>query len=307
MEKHTNEELVELIRNSTGKDQEDYLVMLYNQNYGMIRQICKSYSAFECIEDLEQEGFFGIRNAVDHYDPEKGSFIGYAAQWIRQAVRRYIDECGSVLRLPVHIRDKIFRYNQVVRDHERQYGAAPTTDVLMRALCVNKSQLRQIKKYSLLVCTVSLDKSVSAGDDAFSLGDMIADSYDQYEMINDKVDDELAKSVLWGEVAQLDEKHSNIILKRFKHNQTLKEIADSIGITAEGARRLQNHALQKLRRSDKIRMYAEDYIAAKAYQGTGLSTFLSSGTSVTERTALKIYDSNIRSYHKTIELNEREE
>ena len=94
MPNHTNEELVELVRNSTGKDQENYLAMLYNQNYKIIHKICKNYSAFECIEDLEQEGFIGLQIAVDRYDPGKGAlFLSYATFWIRQSIKRYLDEC----------------------------------------------------------------------------------------------------------------------------------------------------------------------------------------------------------------------
>lgn len=42
------------------------------------------------IDDLMQEGYLGMCNAVDHYDLSAGvPFHSYASLWIRQGVRRY--------------------------------------------------------------------------------------------------------------------------------------------------------------------------------------------------------------------------
>lgn len=302
MPKHTNEELINLIRNSTGEDQGNYLAILYNQNYGMIHKICKNYSAYECIEDLEQEGFFGLRIAVDRYDPEKGVlFLSYASFWIRQAVRRYLDECGSVLRLPVHLRDQIIQYEQITKKHQREYGRNPTNEELMQALSVDRKKLQQIKNYSVLIRPASLDKVISAEDDSFSLGDMIADPGDQYQDLDDLMDAETKKRMLWDEVDQLGEKQAEVIRKRFQQDLSIKEIAESNGVTEWNVRGIQERALRKLKRSSKIRLYAEEYISAKAYSGTGLSAFRSSGTSATERTALDLYERSLENYCRQLD------
>lgn len=291
MSKFTNEELVDLIRNSTGKEKENYLAILYNQNYGMIHKICKIFSEYDCIEDLEQESFFGLKTAVDRYDPGKGVlFMSYASYWIRQTARRYLDECGSVLRLPVHLRDQIFQYDQVIKDFQKRNGREPTKTELMKALGVDSKKLQQIKKYAVYIRPASLDKVISMEDDTFTLGETVADPEDQFQNLDDQLDEEILKQTLWDEVDQLEEKQADLIRKRFKQNKTLKETADSMGTTIEGARSIQRRALQKMKRSSNIRQYAEEYLSSNAYNGTGLSAFLSSGTSATERTALDLYD-----------------
>lgn len=46
-------------------------------------------------EDLTQAGYLGVARAIETYDPDKGSFVGYAQQWIRHFIRR---TCESGVR-----------------------------------------------------------------------------------------------------------------------------------------------------------------------------------------------------------------
>ena len=285
----TNEELVEQIRNSTGKDQSDLLMQLYNRNYGMIHKIAKQFSAFESIQDLEQQAYFGLRIAVDRYDPGKGVlFLSYATFWIRQSIKRYLDECGSVLRLPVYLREKIFQYDQIIKSHQRQFGKEPTNAELMRALSVDRKRLQQIKKYAVLIQPASLNKVISEDDDTYTLQDAIADPADHFQEIDDQVDNKILKNAIWNEVDLLGADPADVIKRRFRDQETLQAIGDVYGVSKERVRKILNDALRKLRLSKKIRQYADEY-SAKAYSGTGLSAFLSSGSSSVERAAIDHY------------------
>ena len=300
MSKYTNEELVDLIRSSTGKDRDEYLIMLYEQNTGIIYKIGAPYAEVSredkerLMEDLLQEGFIALQIAVDHYDPDKGSFVGYASIWIRQMIRRYLDNCGSVLRLPVYLREKIFQYIAVLRDYQREHGQEPTNDELMEILSVDRKKLQQIENYSVLLRTASLDKVIGVDGDAFTLGDMVADPNDQYQNLDDQMDDEIVKRTLWKEVDSLGDQHAEIIRLRYQDQKTLQTVGDELGITRERVRKIESEALRRLKRSEKIKRYAEEYVSAKAYRDTGLTAFRLSGTSATERTAINLYDRDIK-------------
>ena len=89
-----NEQLVTRIR--AGVDVAENMLALYEQMKGLICIIARRYQAYGELEDLQQEGFFGLYAAVDHYDPERGSFGTCAALWIRQTIVRYLEEHGNM-------------------------------------------------------------------------------------------------------------------------------------------------------------------------------------------------------------------
>ncbi len=60
------------------------------------------------IMDAIQEGNLGLMRAVEKFDPGfEAKFATYAVWWIRQGVARAIADQGRVVRLPVHIHDKV--------------------------------------------------------------------------------------------------------------------------------------------------------------------------------------------------------
>lgn len=67
----TNEELVARIR--AGVDETENMLKLWQQNRGLIHTIARKYAAYEDIEDLEQQGYIGLCDAVQGYRPEEGA------------------------------------------------------------------------------------------------------------------------------------------------------------------------------------------------------------------------------------------
>ena len=121
----TNEQIVAEIRN--GYSVTDHMQILYENNLPLIKRFIKPYTAYENMEDLLQEAYFGLTEAVKHYETsENVLFMTYAGYWIRQAVQRYLEKCGSVVRIPSHTRQKIARYKKTVQELEQELGRVPT-------------------------------------------------------------------------------------------------------------------------------------------------------------------------------------
>lgn len=94
----TNEELV--IRIQSGEDVGNNMALLYGQVKNFIRSIAWQYRDSGEMEDLEQEGYLALYPAIDNFDPDAGCrFLTYAAPWIRQAMRRYLQNSGGCVRL----------------------------------------------------------------------------------------------------------------------------------------------------------------------------------------------------------------
>lgn len=109
----TNEELVKRIRG--GSLVSDSMQLLYEKNLPLIKQCIKLYAAYEPMEDLLQESYFGLYEAVQHYETsENVLFMTYAPYWIRQAVIRYIEKCGSTVKISGNARQKTAKYKKAV-------------------------------------------------------------------------------------------------------------------------------------------------------------------------------------------------
>jgi RNA polymerase sigma factor (sigma-70 family) len=56
--------------------------------------------------DLVQEGMLGLVRAAETFDAEKGAFSTYGSYWIRQHATRFLQNRGSVVRIPIHLQDR---------------------------------------------------------------------------------------------------------------------------------------------------------------------------------------------------------
>ena len=97
----SNEELVERIRN--GYHVTENMQVLYENNLPLIKKFIKPYAYYESEEDLLQEAYFGLWEAVRHYESsENVLFMTYARYWIKQSIQRYMENSGSILRISAH-------------------------------------------------------------------------------------------------------------------------------------------------------------------------------------------------------------
>lgn len=119
-----NEQLVSRIQG--GDNEAENMLQLWKQNKGFIATIARRYSAGAEMEDLEQEGYIALCEAVQHYDPERGmSFIGYAAFWIKRRMRICADNSRTV-RLSFNAGDEVWQYQKIMREYRQEYGCDPS-------------------------------------------------------------------------------------------------------------------------------------------------------------------------------------
>ena len=114
----TNECIVVAVQ--AGDNEAENMLQLWRQNKGFIAMMARRYSAGAEMEDLEQEGYVALCEAVQHYDPDRGkSFIGYAAFYIKRRMRICADNSRTV-RLSFNAGDEVWQYQKIMREYRQE-------------------------------------------------------------------------------------------------------------------------------------------------------------------------------------------
>lgn len=291
----TNEEIV--IRIQAGIDVADNMAALWEQNRVFIYKTAKRYQGCTDIEDLLQEGYLGLHEAVERWESDVGvKFLSYASHWIRQAMGRYIESCGSSVRIPSHTYQKIQKYKQFMSGFLKCYGRKPVDAEISHFMGLGIEQLEQLKKDARAAELRSLDGIVGGEDNDITLGDTIGGSEDIESQVLDEVEAEQLKTAIWGIVDSLEEYQAFVIKNRYKANMTMDAVAKERGVTRQAIRQQEAAALRELRkpsRAKKLRSFADEYITSHAFRGGGVGTFKRTWTSTTEYAALKLIDNNM--------------
>ena len=284
----TNEQLV--IRVKGGDNTAGNMLKLWEQNRGFIATMARKYSAGAEMEDLEQEGYIALCEAVQHYDPGRGmSFISYAAFWIKRRMRICADNSRTV-RLSFNAGDEVRQYQKIMREYRQEYGCDPSDRELCAFLYVSREKLDQIRKAAQMGNIRSLDEPVQGMDGDISIGDTVASGEDMEEDTIREIDKERMKRELWIAVDQLPGNLPAAVHLRYENGLTLEKTGQALGVNRESARQLESKAMRILRlphRCGKFRAYFEEYLSAAPIHHVGVSRFQTTWTSEVEQEALR--------------------
>lgn len=254
----TNEELVQLIQN--GIDVQKNMEKLYVQNIGLIYSIVRKYrftyrAPYGCDpiidrQELMNEAYFGLVNAVEGFKPNKDtSFVTYAKYWISQAIRRYLENCGRVIRIPVHTQAKIYAYNKTLEFYLSKFLREPTKEELAICIGMTVKEVEKLEEFMFRKNVASLDEPISNTEgDEVEIGDSIPDqSINVEEQAIDNVVSDRITGETWTVISQsVNQKMLRVLKYRFERGLTLQETADKMKINRETVRNIESKALRKL-------------------------------------------------------------
>lgn len=291
----TNEQLV--LRIMAKEDVATNMLQLWKQNKGFIAMIAKKYLQYAEMEDLEQEGYIALCNAVQGYKHEQGmSFINYAAFYMHRQFERCANNNRSV-PLPFGASGNLYKYKKIYAQFLKTYQRKPTDREMQNFLGVNNGTFASIKSALYSCNTESIEKPVAGEEEELTLGDMIASPTNIEEECIERLDCEAMGRELWIAVDQLPGDCPEVIRKRYRERFTMKEVGEDLQVSVEKVREVERRAMRLLRlpnRCEKFRRYYEEYLAAGPVIHVGVESFNRTWMSGTEIEAIRNYERSRR-------------
>lgn len=211
------------------------------------------------VDDFEQEGFFAVQYAAEHYDPGKG--IAFST-WLAYAMKRQIQQA-------------------LTNGHRRNITG---TD----------GKIHTISADPLNHCT-SLDAPADMdGESDTTFGELLPDQTAAREMqgVEDRLYHEQMHDAVESALQKLVPEEADVIRQRFYLDKTRQETASAVGKDLSAVRAIEEHALRNLRADPKLRRWHDDFITTRAWSNAGFFAWQNSG-SIQERTIESLESRNL--------------
>ena len=191
-------------------------------------------------EDLVSYGTFGLIDAIDKFDFDKGvKFETYASVRIRGAI---LDQIRKMDWIPRTLRQKQKKIDNAYKKIELETGRPATDEEIARELEISLDELDDWQGQAKSSNLISLDEYMEQGESKVDIPSSA--DYAQPEKV---VEQAALKQILLEALELLTEKEKKVILFYYYEELTLKEISAILEVTESRVSQLHTKALQKLR------------------------------------------------------------
>ncbi|MBC7958856.1 MAG: FliA/WhiG family RNA polymerase sigma factor [Vallitaleaceae bacterium] len=192
-------------------------------------------------EDLCGYGVFGLIDAIDKFDFEKGvKFETYASLRIRGSI---LDNIRKMDWIPRSIRKKQKSIDVAMRKLETEYGRSATDEEISAELEISLDEYYKWTNQTKALALTSLEEYVEQGGET-RVEPVSNSRYTQPEEMAEK---DALKSILIKAIDSLSEKEKKVIILYYYEELTLKEISAIMGVSESRISQLHTKSLSKMK------------------------------------------------------------
>jgi RNA polymerase sigma-32 factor len=203
--------------------------------------------------DLIQEGYLGLLQAAERFDPDREvRFSTYAVWWIRAAIQDYILRNWSIVRVGTTTSEKSLFFNlrrlrAKIAEASASFMSPEAVSSIATELKVKKAQVERME-VRLSVPDQSMNLPVGEEGD-MEVQDLLVDNRPGPEdLVTELRDNQTRSRWLSQALRKLPEREERIIRQRhlIEDSVTLEQLGQELGISKERVRQLEQRALKTL-------------------------------------------------------------
>jgi len=200
------------------------------------------------LDDLISAGIFGLMDAIDAFDPERGvKFETYCTPRIRGAI---LDELRSMDWVPRLVRARAHQLENALRTLEAHLGRIPTENEIAKELNMNMEEFQRLQRDATAIGLISLSNKFGDSDGEKDMReiDIVKDQKSQNPLI------EAQKRDLKGLLTKgLTRAERLIVVLYYYEEMTMKEIGATLDLSESRVSQMHSSIIARLKAQMKTR------------------------------------------------------
>ena len=197
--------------------------------------------------ELIQDGVVGVLRALERFDPElEVPFWGYATWWVRQAMQQLVSERSRPTVMSDRALRQLARVKDAQRGYEQSHHVAPSCGELATSVGLSRAHVESLLASERPARGLDEPAAGQAAEGA-TVGELLVDpeAEEPYESAPDRILVAEVPRLLAG----LTDRQRGVVCARFgigAPQQTLREVAGTLGVSAERVRQIEQTALEQM-------------------------------------------------------------